>query len=71
MYRAGTETLKMMIAQCSFLFSFKTKVMFMRFVSFIAVDQQRALVFLKQHQKRLGNQKLRVQDRKEKQLERQ
>jgi E3 ubiquitin-protein ligase TRIP12 len=45
--------------------------MFMRFVSFIAVDQQRALVFLKQHQKRQGNQKLRVQDRKEKQLERQ
>lgn len=63
------ETLKVIFNSCSFLFSFETKLLYLKLVSLISVDVQRSMQYLKQHLKQ--NRRPVHEERKEKQIERQ
>ena len=47
-----TGLLKEIFASCSFLFSYETKLLYFKLVSFLGVDINRSLGYLRQYQKK-------------------
>jgi len=52
------ENLKVIFSSCAFLFSFNTKLLYLKLISFISVDSLRALNFLRQYMKKTGKKQL-------------